>query len=423
MKIHKLILEGIVSQGKVAGSRGSSFRDISSSANKSGLNVGAGRTQSHERAAKKAATISANERENEVERRNRKANQNKKETMRMSKEEVVTEAKTFKFNKPYKSDVASHSKLDTEHLKDMHNRWTESHKRDMAMPKRAQGHDQGISDRLLAVHHILKSRGESVSELPKHPNLGMQHYSEETNTEKRNKIQNVARMDSANPTSEKSTLGKTNEIKTKIIEGTPTMSMPNFGLSASLIEAARKIVEKKDDAAFKGGKTQVEVNPETDDRSENDEKSSTSKKKKKLDPVGKEDEDVDNDGDVDKSDKYLKNRRKTISKAMKEDTDLKEVSKSTLGSYIKKASDDATKHSYIAAKTGNLDTVSKASKRIRGIAKATDKLTKEDFSSEELARIDEIAQAINLNPTDKYAKGDVAPAVLSDEKKTKMNKK
>ena len=31
-----------------------------------------------------------------------------------------------------------------------------------------------------------------------------------------------------------------------------------------------------------------------------------------LDPVGKEDDDVDNDGDVDDSDKYLKNRRKKV---------------------------------------------------------------------------------------------------------------
>ena len=38
--------------------------------------------------------------------------------------------------------------------------------------------------------------------------------------------------------------------------------------------------------------------------------------KKKLDPVGQEDGDVDNDGDKDKSDKYLMNRRKAIGKAM-----------------------------------------------------------------------------------------------------------
>ncbi len=38
--------------------------------------------------------------------------------------------------------------------------------------------------------------------------------------------------------------------------------------------------------------------------------------KEALDPVGKEDSDIDNDGDVDKSDKYLHKRRKAISKAI-----------------------------------------------------------------------------------------------------------
>ena len=36
-----------------------------------------------------------------------------------------------------------------------------------------------------------------------------------------------------------------------------------------------------------------------------------------LDPVGKEDDDIDNDGDVDDSDKYLANRRKAVAKAIK----------------------------------------------------------------------------------------------------------
>ena len=39
--------------------------------------------------------------------------------------------------------------------------------------------------------------------------------------------------------------------------------------------------------------------------------------KKKLDPVGKEDADIDNDGDVDKNDKYLHKRRKAIGSAIK----------------------------------------------------------------------------------------------------------
>jgi hypothetical protein len=38
----------------------------------------------------------------------------------------------------------------------------------------------------------------------------------------------------------------------------------------------------------------------------------------KLDAVGKEDSDVDNDGDSDSSDEYLKKKRDAISKAMKE---------------------------------------------------------------------------------------------------------
>ena len=38
----------------------------------------------------------------------------------------------------------------------------------------------------------------------------------------------------------------------------------------------------------------------------------------KLDPVGKEDDDINNDGKVDKTDKYLKKRRDTISKNIKE---------------------------------------------------------------------------------------------------------
>lgn len=41
--------------------------------------------------------------------------------------------------------------------------------------------------------------------------------------------------------------------------------------------------------------------------------------KKKMDPVGKADADIDNDGDEDESDEYLHNRRKAISKSMKED--------------------------------------------------------------------------------------------------------
>jgi hypothetical protein len=49
----------------------------------------------------------------------------------------------------------------------------------------------------------------------------------------------------------------------------------------------------------------------------------------KMDPVGHEDADIDNDGDVDKSDKYLANRRKAIAANIKEDNEMefpKEIS-------------------------------------------------------------------------------------------------
>lgn len=50
-------------------------------------------------------------------------------------------------------------------------------------------------------------------------------------------------------------------------------------------------------------------------------------KKEAMDPVGKADADIDNDGDVDKSDKYLHARRKAIGKAIrKEGVELGEVS-------------------------------------------------------------------------------------------------
>ena len=46
--------------------------------------------------------------------------------------------------------------------------------------------------------------------------------------------------------------------------------------------------------------------------------------KKKLDPVGKEDDDVDNDGKVNSSDEYLKKRRAAIGDAMGKDGDKEE---------------------------------------------------------------------------------------------------
>ena len=60
-------------------------------------------------------------------------------------------------------------------------------------------------------------------------------------------------------------------------------------------------------------------------------------KEGKLDPVGHEDKDIDNDGDHDKSDKYLLNRRAVRSKAIKEEEQLDELSYEKVKEYHKKA--------------------------------------------------------------------------------------
>ena len=67
--------------------------------------------------------------------------------------------------------------------------------------------------------------------------------------------------------------------------------------------------------------------------------------KEALDPVGKEDSDIDNDGDVDKSDKYLSKRRKAIAKAMKKkmSEDYKVLPKEKMARQADKAYDKEQK--------------------------------------------------------------------------------
>ena len=121
-------------------------------------------------------------------------------------------------------------------------------------------------------------------------------------TQARIKLPKVGRPNSPKPTSNSSILAITDSIITKKIdEGNPPMfnSDNNFGLSKSLIDAARQIVEKKDQIVddeqnekkntaekankevgaktksnpgeMMDGKTDVDLNPTTDDKAENDE--------------------------------------------------------------------------------------------------------------------------------------------------------
>ena len=55
-----------------------------------------------------------------------------------------------------------------------------------------------------------------------------------------------------------------------------------------------------------------------------------------LDPVGKEDDDINNDGKVDKTDKYLANRRKAVAANLNEDHEVS-MAQASLKSIVKSA--------------------------------------------------------------------------------------
>ena len=71
---------------------------------------------------------------------------------------------------------------------------------------------------------------------------------------------------------------------------------------------------------------------------------------KKLDPVGKADADIDNDGDVDDSDEYLHNRRKSIKKSIEKAKEKKEDKKQFMYA-AKTAKEDGKKEFVFAGKT------------------------------------------------------------------------
>jgi hypothetical protein len=61
-----------------------------------------------------------------------------------------------------------------------------------------------------------------------------------------------------------------------------------------------------------------------------------SSKAEALDPVGKEDDDINNDGKVDKTDKYLSTRRKAVAANLNEDHEVS-MAQSSLKSIMKSA--------------------------------------------------------------------------------------
>ena len=102
----------------------------------------------------------------------------------------------------------------------------------------------------------------------------------------------------------------------------------------------------------------------------------------KMDPVGKEDDDINNDGKVDKTDDYLKNKRKAISKA--------------IGKKSVKEEDDDDKTDKKAAKGAK-----KAAKGVKGIEKEIAK--KKEEKKKLKAKIDPLIAKFKDKSLDKDA--------------------
>lgn len=96
-----------------------------------------------------------------------------------------------------------------------------------------------------------------------------------------------------------------------------------YGLSDSLLDAVRSVQaqDKNLETNEEKHRGALGVNQQKQTEEPIEEMSSKEKMKKglyngKMDPVGKADKDIDNDGDVDDSDEYLHKRRKAIKKSM-----------------------------------------------------------------------------------------------------------
>jgi hypothetical protein len=151
-----------------------------------------------------------------------------------------------------------------------------------------------------------------------------------------NKIGPYAKLDEAGP-------GFTHDCAAHVVHETYGHGICLEGQHTLVENAEGNHVVTHYDVFFKEGSKTVEDIPVEElkiitESSHNHPKNK--KKNERLDPVGKEDGDIDNDGDKDETDKYLANRRKAIAKAIadKEKTDTEKDARKAKG-MVKEATD------------------------------------------------------------------------------------
>ena len=123
-----------------------------------------------------------------------------------------------------------------------------------------------------------------------------------------------------------------------------------------------------------------------------------------LDPVGKEDDDINNDGKVDKTDKYLANRRKAVAANLNEDHEVS-MAQNTLKSIVKSAVE-------LHKRLGNMERnipgwiqdhitnaenyIDQAAQGFHELSEATDPKKKSD--PEKVKKVREIVKLITMAP-------------------------
>ena len=153
-----------------------------------------------------------------------------------------------------------------------------------------------------------------------------------------------------------------------------------------------------------------------------------------MDPVNKDavkkkfadrkDKDIDNDGDVDSSDKFLHKRRAAISKAMKEDLGKEDEPKvKKIIGKLKKASDAHAGQAKDLQKAMTEDDMAKFHKMQKDgksaeqIAKALDIDVKSTKKLMDSVSPDDKGEIINKKKQDLSTKGEKKPIVLKDKVK------
>ena len=104
-------------------------------------------------------------------------------------------------------------------------------------------------------------------------------------------------------------------------------------MQANVLAVPKKNIGLKSKPLKTGGKMEDNTNDKSDDGEGMDKVQPKAVKKKFAD---RKDKDIDNDGDVDSSDKFLHKRRKAISKAMKKEETQEDIAKEVVKTIAKK---------------------------------------------------------------------------------------